>query len=105
MNDVLDALDVLFEEEPSTEYKKRETERRKQFFNAIGKQDDARLCPILTRDEYKAFAKSRHETDNPAPREATLVEVFYEQAAYCDYSYRYCIENGLIYVSSFYVGD
>lgn len=105
MNDAMDALDVLFEEEPITEYKKREAERRKLFFKAIGKPDDGRLCPTLFREEFNSFYKEHKVSDKRVPQNATLVEVYFEQAAYYDYSYQYCFEDDTIYESGFYVGD
>lgn len=105
MNGVMNALDVLFKEETMTEYKKREDERRKLFFKAIGKPDDRRLCPTLFRDEFSRFCRERKVSDKQTPKNATLVEVYFEQVAYYDYSYRYCFEDDMIYKSGFYVGD
>lgn len=105
MNDAMHALDVLFEEEPITEYKKREAERRKLFFKAIGKPDDGRLYPILFRKEFICFRKEHNVSDKCIPQNAILVDVYFDQVAYYDCRYQYCFEDNTIYISKFYVED
>ncbi len=105
MTDAIDVLNALWKEEPSTDYKRREAERRKLFFKAIGKSDDGRFNPVLTREEFKNFCDGHQVSDKHPPKGGLRVEVFFEQAAYYDYSYDYCFDDDTIYEGSFYVGD
>lgn len=105
MDEFMKALDLLDEEETMTDYQKREAKRRLLFFKAIGKPDDGRRCPTLTRTEFYAFRKEHPETDKPVPKNVTTVEVFFDQVSYYDYSYKYCFDDDTIYESGFYVGD
>lgn len=105
MEEIIEALNLLDKEETWTDYQKREAKRRLLFFKAIRKPDDGRLSPTLFRGEFERFYKEHKVSDKRCPENATLVEVYFDQAAYYDCSYKYCFEDDTIYKSEFYVGD
>ena len=82
-----------------------EAQRRKEFFEALGKKDDGRLSPVMTREEFYTFIEDRHVTDDDLPENARCVEVFYEFLAYETVVYLYCFDDAAVYVNTYYVGD
>lgn len=106
-DEIMKALDLLDEPETVSEYDKRQQERRRLFFKAMGIADDGRLNPQMTRDEFLAFDKLRKDENKNWQylKDKTLVEIFFEFASYYDISYSYCFEDDVVYESRFYVGD
>lgn len=106
-DEIMKALDRLYEPETASEYDRQQRERRRLFFKAMGIADDGRLNPQMTRDEFLAFSKPRKSADENWKylKGKTLVEIFFEFAPYYDISYRYCFEDDAVYESRYYVGD
>lgn len=106
-DEITKALDMLDSDETMTEYQKREAERRRLFFKAMEIEDDGRLNPVMTRDEFIAFCKVK-KTENEKYgylSGKTCVEVYFEFAPYHDISYSYCFDDDIVYESGFYIGE
>nr|DAJ55435.1 MAG TPA: hypothetical protein [Caudoviricetes sp.] len=86
-------------------YKEMQARKREKFFKAIGKADDGRMYPVLTRPEFIAFKKAYAMTDKPVPLGDTVVEIFYEATPYADVSYYYDFDDNRIYMYRYNVGD
>lgn len=89
------------------DYEKLQLDKRKKFFDALGIDDDGRLNPVMTRDEFIAFCKVK-KTENEKygyPSEKTCVEVYFEFAPYYDISYSYCFDDDTVYESRYYIGE
>lgn len=89
------------------DYEKLQLDKRKKFFDALGIDDDGRLNPLMTRDEFIAFCKVK-KTENEkydSLRGKKFVQVYFEVAPYHDISYSYCFDDDTVYESRFYIGD
>lgn len=104
-DEIKEALDLLYSEEPKETYEQREAEKRCLFFKAIGKEDDGRRNPIMTRDEFYAFNKPRKESKSVDLNGKKWVEIYFTFEAYCDVSYRYCFDDDTVYEARSYIGD
>lgn len=107
------AMDMMYDEEITNELDKLEQEKREAFFEALGVPDDGRLNATMTREEFYEFTNeaeggthkvvSKWESEDIEGKR--MVEIYFEFAAYFDYGYAYCFDNGLVYESSRYIGD
>lgn len=89
------------------DYEKLQLDKRKKFFDALGIDDDGRLNPVMTRDEFVAFCKVK-KTENEKygyPSGKMCVEVYFEFAPYHDISYSYCFDDDTVYESRYYIGE
>lgn len=89
------------------DYEKLQLDKRKKFFDALGIDDDGRLNPLMTRDEFIAFCKVK-KTENEkydSLRGKKCVQVYFEFAPYHDISYSYCFDDDTVYENRFYIGD
>lgn len=89
------------------DYEKLQLDKRKKFFDALSIDDDGRLNPVMTRDEFVAFCKVK-KTENEKygyPSGKTCVEVYFEFAPYHDISYSYCFDDDTVYESRYYIGE
>ena len=98
-------LNMLDSEQFVSEYEKQEKKRRILFFEALGIEDDGRLNPTMTRDEFLAFDKPCIDSRKANLRGKTLVEIYFTFAEYYDYGYDYCFEDDTVYERCLYVGD
>lgn len=104
-NEIKEALAKLDSEETLSEYQKREIERRRLLFKAMGIEDDGRLCPVMTAAEFRAFDKPRKEPKYSDLKGKTAVEVYFEFEPYHDVSYVYCFEDDVVYEKRFYIEE
>ena len=104
-DEITKAIDMLYSEETMTEYQKREAERRRLFFKAIGIEDDGRLCPVMTKEEFGSFDKPCKELKYNELKGKTTVEVYFKFEPYHDVSFVYCFEDDTVYESRFYIGE
>ena len=89
------------------DYEKLQLDKRKKFFDALGIDDDGRLNPLMTRDEFIAFCKVK-KTENEkydSLRGKKCVQVYFELAPYHDISYSYCFDDDTVYESRYYIGE
>ena len=93
------------QKEMQRKHAERVAEQRKLFFKALGIEDDGRLNPKMTRDEFLAFDKPCVDSCKADLKGKTLVEIYYTFAEFYDYGYDYCFEDDTVYERSFYVGD
>ena len=104
-DEITKAIDMLYSEETISEYQKIEAKRRCLFFKAIGIEDDARLNPCLTEEEFLSFNKPCKESKYNELKGKTTVEVYFRFEPYHDVSYVYCFEDDTVYESRLYIGE
>ena len=91
--------------EMQKKYEERVREQRRLFFKALGIEDDGRLNPNMTEDEFLAFDKPCVDSHKADLKGKTLVGIYFTFAEFYDYGYYYCFEDDTVYESRFYVGD
>lgn len=102
---IQEAIDMIEQDESLSKYQKMQKKRRILFFKAIEKEDDGRLNPVMTSDEFAAFDKPCKEYKYGELKGKTTVELYFKFEPYHDVSFEYCFEDDTVYESRLYIGD
>lgn len=105
--EVMEAIDLLYQNDTLTEGEKSRQKRRLLFFEALGIEDDGRRNPCMTQEEFDSFDKPVVDGKYKLPKliGKTTVHIFFRFEAYHDVDYEYCFEDDVVYENRFYVGD
>lgn len=91
--------------EMQEKFAREQAEQRRLFFKALGIEDDGRLNPNMTEEEFKEFGKPVQDYFLADLKGKTVVGIYGKFEAYYDVAYDYCFEDDTVYERRFYVGD